>query len=164
MRFRNYHIMYRMMTGYHAAALVIGVVQLACAARFASFFRRRRHGGPYPQASVVVPCKGEDEGLEANVEALLRQDYDGKLEFLFVVPSEHDPAFARLKVLAGEPARFRLLVSGAAPRNCSEKILNLLHGAENAQEDSELLLFADSDNRVAEDWAAELAAPFQDEA
>lgn len=145
------------------ACLALGAAQLAASLLF--LLRRLLEpapGGAAPSAAVVVPCCGAGEGFEENVEAMLAQDYPGPVEFLFVTPSEDDPAHARLKTLMD--ARCRLLASGLAPTRSSGKIVDVLFALERVRPDAELLAFADADLRVGSDWLRRLAAPLADPA
>ncbi|MFA6433254.1 MAG: glycosyltransferase [Elusimicrobiales bacterium] len=131
------------------------------------FFRARRRppgsSGAAPAAvSVIVPCKGAAVNFETCILSLLEQDYPGEAEYLFVVPSRSDPAFGRLAAVLAGKSTAKLLVSGAEPSECSEKILNLLHGVRNVSERSQILLFADCDITVPPGWLTAMARPLED--
>ncbi|MBK8304426.1 MAG: hypothetical protein IPK98_13860 [Chloracidobacterium sp.] len=46
-----------------------------------------------PFATIIVPCRGVDKGLDENLAAFLKQDYP-KYEVIFVVDDKNDPAVA----------------------------------------------------------------------
>jgi len=132
-------------------------------------FRRRLSteeapdAGPAPAAAVIVPFKGLSPGLGEAVRSLLDQRYPGPLEFLFVAASRNDPVYPELeRIAAGSPAKIRILESKARPSQCSEVMLNLLHAVSQASEETQLLLFTDSDLQVPRDWALRLSAPLRD--
>lgn len=142
----------------------VGLIQLGLAWRFRG--RLRRSQAPFPAelpfVSVIVPCKGRPRGFEGNIASLLDQDYSGGREYLFVTPSESDPAYPALRGAVEGAPRARVLCSGAAPSGSSEKALNLLAGLRAADPGSEALLFADSDLRVRRDWMARMLEPLGD--
>ncbi|MFA5137961.1 MAG: glycosyltransferase [Elusimicrobiota bacterium] len=136
-----------------------GLLQLAVCGLLAwRIFRDRRLPPPKrpPKVSVVVPCKGNID--TRNISRMLQQDYKGAVEFLFVSPSEQDPAFRSIRAFLaeGEETRARMLSSGAVPKRCGEAMLNCIHGAENASQDSEVLVYTDADLRVPPDWVSRL--------
>ena len=151
-----------------APCLALGAAQLGVTARF--FLKLRKEGtSPLPRngprVTVLVPCCGESEHFDRNVAALLEQDYPGEADYLFVTPSESDPAYARLRSsLADRPARARLLASGQRPSRCSGKAVDLLFALKHVAPDAEVLVFADSDLRVHRRWLASLVGPFEDPA
>lgn len=154
---------------YHDArigAALIGAVQFAFTAAFWRILRRPKGPGGYaPPAAVLVACKGDRQGLEENVSSLLRQDYPGSIEYVFVAPSEADPAYGRIqRALAAFPGgRWRLLCSQARPTSCSEQNVNLLYALGRLAPETEVLLFADCDLRVEPTWAADLVGPLREE-
>jgi ceramide glucosyltransferase len=114
-----------------------------------------------PEATLVVPCCGEEEGLEANLEALVTQDYP-RLKVRFVVESAEDgalPAIARVR--QRHPGRSEVVLAGPA-QDQGQKVHNLL-AALDAAAATEVLAFADSDGRPDGGWlrrlVAELARP-----
>jgi len=151
----------------YCAATAIAVAQLYSDFKFWRLLRREVASPPPGPAkalpaTLIIPCKGAGEGFDANVRALLDQDYPGELELLFVTPSESDPAFARLKdALSGNP-RARVLASGAVPTRSSGKIVDLFFALDRAAPGSEVLLFADADIRVPRTWSRDMAAALDD--
>ena len=59
--------------------------------------------GYTPFATVIAPCKGLDEGLAANLNALLEQDYP-EYEIIFVVDDESDSAVKTINELISRKA------------------------------------------------------------
>lgn len=128
-----------------------------------SFVAARAQPKPYaPFATIIAPCKGDDEGLRRSLPTLAALDFP-RYEIIFVVESETDAAFPRLAKLAREhPDRARVVVAGLATVG-GQKVHNLLAGARAAHPASEVLAFLDSDIEVAPDWLRELVAPLGDE-
>jgi ceramide glucosyltransferase len=114
-----------------------------------------------PEATLIVPCCGEEEGLEANLEALLTQDYP-RLRIRFVLESAEDgalPAVARVR--ERHPGRSEVVLAGPA-QGQGQKVHNLL-AALDAGPATDVLAFADSDGRPDRGWlhrlVTELARP-----
>lgn len=124
--------------------------------------RRSSAAGP-SSACVIVAAKGGGPGLEENAAAMLDQDFDGSLEYVFVVPRREDKAFARLQgQLAASARPARVVVSDARPERTTELILNFVHGAQSAGPGAQTLVFAPCDVRPSRRWVRELVAPLAD--
>src|SRR3972149_1766308 len=99
---------------------VQSLIALQDGPRFLAFVRRRL-GQPLadyaPPATVTCPCKGWDADLEANLRALLAQDYPD-YEVVFVLAAADDPARAVCEGLARAgrvPARVVIAGAPAGP-------------------------------------------------
>jgi hypothetical protein len=147
----------------------LGAINLAIAlySLWASFRYRdyaRRSSAPAatsyrPSVALLVPCRGAEEGLEANLAALASQDYP-QLKLVFIVESHSDPALPiieRVRLQSSRPSE--LVVAGPA-RACGQKVHNLLSGLSHTG-DAEVLAFADSDGRPDSRWLARLVAPLE---
>lgn len=144
------------------ASVYFGVVAAAALAARRSLRAPRSWPAP-ASVTVVVACKGGGPHLERNVAAMLDQDHEGPLEFVFVVPRADDPARARLeRALAGAPRPWRVVVSDARPATTTELVLNFTYGAAAADPASEVLAFAPCDIRPPRRWVRALAAPLAD--
>jgi ceramide glucosyltransferase len=155
------------------AVTVLGLVSLASAlhslrgaVRGWSASRRPRAAGaevapiaPAP-VTLIVPCCGDEEGLEANLEALLSQDYP-RLEVRLTVEASGDPAVPVIeRVRARHPGRSSLVVAGPA-RGQGQKVHNLLAALDHGPV-GEVLAFADSDGRPEPGWLERLVAELGD--
>src|SRR4026209_1037658 len=61
---------------------------------YLNYFKRELAKSPSdfaPFVSIIAPCRGLDEDLEENLNALFRQKYS-RYEVIFVVDSENDEA------------------------------------------------------------------------
>ena len=117
-----------------------------------------------PFCSVIAPCRGLDEDLEANLSALFRQDFPA-YEIIFVVDDEKDKAVEIIeKVSRGnaENAESKLVVAGKAT-DSAQKIHNLREAVLHVADESHVFVFVDSDARPARNWLSDLIAPLQDE-
>ena len=153
-----------------AGLLVLqGLASLLEGFRYLAFIRRSL-GEPIgefaPKATVILPCKGVDAGLDENLRALCRQDYPA-YELLLVVASDKDTALpVLLQTLKAEEgvarsAPARVLIAGQGGGR-SEKVNNLLHAVAQASDESEVFIFADSDARMRRNWLRSLVAPLAD--
>jgi len=113
-----------------------------------------------PSISVIRPVRGLDIGAEDNIRAFLDMEYPGRLELLFVVDSEEDPAHAAIRRLVAEhptrASRVELLLSGSPPPQRTGKLNAMLVGVAAAT--GELLAFNDSDSRPSKDLLGRLVS------
>ncbi len=107
---------------------------------------------PSGRVLVVSPCKGAEAGLEANLRAVLTQDY-ADFEVAFVVEDAADPAcHAIRRAMAAEPrVPARLIVAGRA-ETCGQKIHNLRAATAGLADDIRHIAFFDSDGRPKPFW------------
>lgn len=140
-----------------------------------------------PFCSIIAPCRGLDEDLEANLSALFCQDFP-KFEILFVVDDENDEAVSIIKSLVNrreaETQRnekkpsikktafqhlcyennvsAKLIIAGKA-KDESQKVHNLREAVLKVSDDSKVFVFVDSDARPNENWLRNIIAPLKDE-
>lgn len=82
---------------------------------------------PRPAITVLKPLKGLEEGLEENLEALLKQDYPD-FEVICGAADPRDPALAvARRVAARHPQRRVVVTSGAPELGLNPKVSNLTH-------------------------------------
>ena len=157
------------MSGITIAVVALGILSglaalhsLVGAVRYLRYARQAaRAGGVVPAAelpsvTLIVPCCGAEDGLEPNLEALLRQDYP-QLRVRFVVEAADDgatPAIDRL--CERHPGRAERVVAGPS-RDHGQKVHNLL-AALDAGPLADVLVFADSDGRPEPGWLRRLVA------
>ncbi len=78
-----------------------------------------------PYVSVIVPCRGVDEGFRRNLSALFEQNYP-KYEIIFVFDDEKDQAFRAVEDLVeSNTDKFRADETGNSPG----KIIDVLNGS-----------------------------------
>jgi cellulose synthase/poly-beta-1,6-N-acetylglucosamine synthase-like glycosyltransferase len=142
---------------------------LLCSLHPRDVSRRRRCGRapPFtPFATVVVPCRGLDEGLRENLDALFRQSYTA-YEIIFVIDSSVDPALEVIERVRRvwenvSCPTTRVVVAGRATES-GQKVHNLIAAVDAADERSEVFVFVDSDARPRMEWLGALVAPLADE-
>jgi ceramide glucosyltransferase len=126
--------------------------------------QRASPGNYLPSAAVIIPCKGIDADLQANLTSFLDQDYPA-YQVVFVLADEEDPAWQfisnHLACHAEAGPKTSLLVAGYSNER-GEKVNNLLRGVESVGDGAEVLVFADIDARPARDWLRSLVAPLAD--
>ena len=127
---------------------------------YLSFFRselQKPLAVPTPFATVICPCRGIDDGMEANLAALLAQDYPA-YEVIFVLDDALDPAAAliRRSIDSGRIASKLIIAPKAA--ESAQKVTNLREAVLHADDRSEIFVFVDSDTRVSGMWLRYLAA------
>jgi hypothetical protein len=111
--------------------------------------------GPTPPASVIVPVKGDDEGLRENLQALASLDYP---DYELIVAA-HEAEDIPPGVL---PARCKVVLSHAAESDTAEKVQNLMAAVRAVRKRTEVLVFADSDGRPGKRWLRALVAPLNE--
>jgi ceramide glucosyltransferase len=107
-----------------------------------------------PPATVIVPVKGEDEGLRENLAALASLDYPD-YELLIVAQTAADIPSGVL------PRRVKVVLSHGGDPTSGEKVQNLQAAVRAARKWSEVFAFADSDGRPARGWLRALVAPLE---
>jgi len=147
---------------------------------YLSFFRESLaspRSDYFPFASVIVPCRGIDDGMDENLTAFMSQDYPG-YEVIFVVDGPNDPAVTLINraISGSSPAgtsqkttsqtvtnlpAAKLAVAPKA-RRTSQKVENLREAVLHVDNRSEVFIFADSDVRPTESWLRGLVGPLAD--
>lgn len=112
---------------------------------------------PQPFVTVIAPCKGVDQGLDVNLQAILSQQYP-HYETLFVVDDLDDPAVPVIEALIGSRSGAKLVVASTAV-DSSQKVENLREAVLHASESSEVFVFVDSDARPGPSWLSHLVRP-----
>src|SRR4051794_15089437 len=117
---------------------------------------------PWPTVAVILPIKGVDEDTEANVRALLAQQYppQSSCRLIFAVESPHDPVVALLQQLTRDhpTTPVETIIAGQATTR-GQKIHNQLAAIARTTPADEVLVFLDADARPAEGWLRDLVRP-----
>jgi cellulose synthase/poly-beta-1,6-N-acetylglucosamine synthase-like glycosyltransferase len=156
---------------YFLAVLILlqSILSLLGGLRYLAYVRREMEAKRplyMPYVSIVVPCRGLDQGLRSNLAALFDQHYP-KYEIIFVSGSDLDPALTvaeevRQHYADRSVASSRFVIAGHA-RGCGQKVHNLRAAVREADLASEALVFVDTDARPRADWLRSLVAPLADE-
>jgi cellulose synthase/poly-beta-1,6-N-acetylglucosamine synthase-like glycosyltransferase len=133
-----------------------GLVWLRLAQR-----RAAAHSGFYaPRVALICPVKGAEPGLEQNISSLISFDYSD-YEVFFTMASADDPARKIIeRVTAASKHKINIVIAGR-PKDCGEKVSNLIAAVEKAGSGFDVYVFADSDGRPGRQWLSRLVAPLE---
>jgi len=110
-----------------------------------------------------MPCKGEEPGLERNIEAILKQDYVNYFAAI-VTDTEQDPANAIAKsILARSLAADTRIHVAEQHAFASGKVAALLTVLSETRGQAEVYAFVDSDALIPSNWLTTLVGPLNDE-
>src|SRR5947208_12134633 len=123
-----------------AIAVLLALLSLRGDGRRAAYFAERLSApdGGTPPVTLIVPVKGQDEGLRENLAALASLDYPD-YELIVAARTAADIAPGVLPVWA------KVVLANGQDPHTAEKIQNLLAGIRAARKRSVVLAFADSD-------------------
>ncbi len=122
---------------------------------------RLAFGAFLPPAVVILPVRGIDPGFDDNVRAILRQTYP-EYRLVVVVDDPADPAADHVRGIAPESARVPISVVVAEPGGLPGKVNAVRSGLLHLTPTDEIVVFADSDIRPAQDWLRQLVQPLAD--
>lgn len=108
-------------------------------------WRRRDEVEEEFKVSIVVPMKGEKEGVEENVLSHTQSAFKGRSELILAVEDESDPAAeiaSRIKQRSHIPCT---IVWSGPPEGSSHKAKAMVTGVDCASEDADFVLFHDDD-------------------
>lgn len=147
-----------------AAAILVAFWAMHLARRFATRLPEHAKRAPDParaRVAVILPIKGVDEDTEANLQALLKQDY-ADYRLIFSVESEDDPAVGLIERMAAHCPRGKveIVVAGQATER-GQKVHNQLAAVERTDDRDEILAFMDADAHPSPGWLHALVAPLE---
>ena len=144
---------------FAAPAILLALFSLFGERRRANFVSRsiERKLEHFPRVSVIVPVKGEDEGLKENLAALASLDYP-HYDLIIAARTAGDIPRGVL------PNRATIVLAHYEDGEASEKVQNLTAAIKGARNITEIFAFADSDGRVTPRWLRALVAPLEDPA
>jgi len=124
--------------------------------------RRRTLGDFAPAATLILPFKGVDKGLQENLRAYFELDYPD-LQILLVTGDSLDLCVPILEKVREEypEATSRILFAGKAQQR-GQKVHNLLHAVGQLRDGDGVLAFGDSDIRPAANWLRDLIGTLED--
>ena len=146
-------------------ALTISVIPIVLAIKFIRYIDRplKTSVTSYiPKVTIIVPCKGLDPNFDENIKAFLKQGYP-TYQVLFVTATDDDPAYPVLeqiiKNVSGIPTK---LLTAGITQGRSQKINNQLRALEEVRNDTQVLVFLDSDICPHSKFLSNLVAPLKD--
>jgi hypothetical protein len=127
-----------------------------------SCLRAAEHHRPTGRVALFAPCKGLDLDIEANLRAILDQDYDD-FEVAFIVESTDDPVYPAIRrAMAEHPSvPTRVIVAGRA-FDSGQKVHNLRVATEHLAPRIKYLAFVDSDACPRPAWLRAMVARLND--
>ena len=143
--------------------LLLGIASLIGGVRFYRYVTARleQPGEAFSGlASVIIPCKGLETGLEENLKAILNQSRRNS-EFIFVVEDQSDPAVLVIDKVRKKAAGTKLIFAGTASES-GQKVHNLTVAVSQADPASAAFVFVDSDARPSATWLFDLLSPLAD--
>jgi hypothetical protein len=114
-----------------------------------------------PRVALFCPVKGMEPGLAENLAALVEQDYRD-YEIFFAISGVDDPAYRVLEHVTASSQRPVHIVRAGRAKDCGDKVNNLRAAVEQAGENFDIFVFADSDGRPSRRWLARLVGPLAD--
>ena len=148
-----------------AVSCWFGIQSLLNGFRFAAYVRRetsRPLPDFHPFVSLIVPGRGLEPGLADNLQTLLTQDYPA-YEVLFVFDREDDPALEVVEQLTKTSRVATKIVIAGPATDSGQKVHNLRVAVSRIDQQSEVLVFVDTDARPESRWLRQLVAPLSDE-
>jgi ceramide glucosyltransferase len=148
--------------GFLSLIAAAGYIALAVVAAVAAHLRRApKSAAPQPPITILKPLCGAEPGLHDNLRSFCLQNYP-EFEIVFGVRDAADPACAVVRRLISEFSSLPIrLVVEPTLHGSNRKVSNLINMLPFAQH--ELLVMADSDAFVGDDYLATVAAPLNDQ-
>lgn len=152
---------------YFFAAIVIwlGLLSLRGGLSFAAYVRSetaRLLPDFTPFVSLIAPCRGPENGLRENIEALFQQDYPA-YEIILVTDRAEDASLTMIaEIRKEERVSSRIVIAGDA-NGSGQKVHNLSVAVAQVDPRSEAFVFVDTDARPQANWLGSLVAPLADE-
>jgi ceramide glucosyltransferase len=115
-----------------------------------------------PLVSVLAPCRGLDEGMLENFDAILHQNYPD-YQVIFIIDDPSDEAAKLIESSWRESDKAVKLVVAPTATDSGQKVENLREGVLHADPRSEVFVFVDSDARASPDLLRNLVSPLTDE-
>lgn len=152
-----------------AISIWLGLVSLRGGLRFVGYLRTeiaKQYPEFTPFVSVFVPCRGVDDGLKKNLSAIIAQNYP-LFEIIFVSDRADDPALTVIEEVQRSftdesGPSMRVVIAGQAT-DTGQKVHNLRAAVSEADPNSEVFAFVDTDARPLKTWLRDLVAPLRDE-
>lgn len=145
-------------------AFLVSVASLAQGIRLRGGVRRGMRlalGAFVPSVAVILPVRGLDEGFDENVRALLSQAYP-RYRLVVAADDSSDPAAARIEAIARDFPRVPVATILADANPVGGKVNALRSALGHLVPEDEVVVFADSDIRPAQDWLRQLVQPLAD--
>ena len=113
--------------------------------------RKKDEGRKAPMVSVLLPVKGVHERTLMHWRSQVKASHGGRMEFIFCMESEEDPAYAAaldFRRECGDSVEIKIVSCGLS-FYCSQKIHNLLKGITLVNREAHYVLFLDDDAQMS---------------
>ena len=144
--------------GWVLAAIAVGGAgyTLLAAILVGRFMRGQQSAnGHGPDVTILKPLHQGEPDLSRNLETFFAQKYDGKVQIVFGVRDESDPAVAVVRALQTKyPHLDTAIVADAALYGANAKVSNLINMLPSARHDT--LVLSDSDIAVTPNWLCQV--------
>jgi ceramide glucosyltransferase len=145
-----------------AGLALVGAFYALLAAFLMARFMRADHPTSMscPPVTILKPLHLGEPGLSDNLESFFAQDYPGKVQILFGVHNESDPAIDVVRALqARYPGRDTAIIANSAIYGANAKVSNLINMFPAARHD--VLVLSDSDIGVSRDWLSKVTGALE---
>jgi ceramide glucosyltransferase len=145
-----------------AGLALLGSFYALLAAFLVGRFMRADHALPlnHPPVTILKPLHLGEPGLLDNLQSFFAQDYPGKVQIVFGVHNEADPAIDVVKALqARYPDRDTTIIANSAIYGANAKVSNLINMFPAARHD--ILVLSDSDIGVSRDWLSKVTGALE---
>lgn len=115
-------------------------------------------GVKYPSVTVIMPIRGVDQGLVENILSVVNQKYPAPVNYIFVADDPNDEGISIVRKVLGKRTDVSIIFNYGGLNKGSA----LAKGIEAAKGD--VVVIADSDVRVHNEWLAKLVKPLNDPA
>ncbi len=153
---------------FASISIWLGLSSLRGGLRFARYLQaelKQEYPEFTPFVTVFVPCRGTDDGLRENLLAIFAQDYPA-FEIIVVSDRADDPALAVVaeacRSFEKDSPSVRVVIAGEAT-DTGQKVHNLRLAVGDADPQSAVFAFVDTDARPPLGWLQSLVAPLSDE-
>ncbi len=109
-----------------------------------------------------MPCKGNEPGLERNMETILKQTYEN-YHTIIITDSDQDPAYGVAKSVSARYSNVQVCTAKPSV-GASGKVAALLTALEKDGGLADVYAFIDSDSLVPSRWLGDLLDPLADHA
>lgn len=152
----------RVLAGLAQCAAVAGLAYVGAAiVRTGRFAQRGTEAGEHePPVTILVPLRGNEPGLEANLRSIADQDYPN-YHVVFGVARHDDGALPVARRVAESLPHCDIDIDiGACSRTRNPKLANVVSMMRWAR--NEVIVLCDSDTRVDGAYLRQVVAPLQD--
>lgn len=110
------------------------------------------------KVSIILPCRGMEEGLEDNILSIINQSHKN-FEIIFV-STKYDKSFAILEKINKEFPELTKICIAQDAQACSQKMQNQFNALNIVSAQAEYILFLDSDGKLDKDFVNNMVSRF----